>query len=177
MARAPLTPLAVQAAPWDVLQSKLQSHYAPKPSRIACRHTFHHQDQAEGESINKYIATLQKASLNCEFRDLDDALLDRVVCGVRDAKLQQCFFAKTDITLHMALDEAQADKMSNQSMAEIKKSNSPLALRKPVSVHHEDASHSESADDVHCLKSSKGGMWPQERGICGLWRKSPLKGM
>ncbi|KAG8139530.1 hypothetical protein E2320_002290 [Naja naja] len=126
MARALLAPLAIQSVPWDVLQSKLQTHYAPKPLQITCQHVFYHQNQAE---------------------------------GVRDIKLQWCLFAKTDLTLQMALDKAQAAEMSNQSMAEIQKSNSPLASWKPVTVHHEDASHSESADeddDIYHLKSSKG---------------------
>ena len=85
--------------------------------------------------------------------------MDRVVCGVRDIKLQRRLLAKTNLTLQMALDEAQAAEMSNQSTAEIQKSNSPPSLRKPVTVHHEDANHGESADeddDVHRLKSSKG---------------------
>ncbi|KAG8137290.1 hypothetical protein E2320_004538 [Naja naja] len=159
MPRALLAEMAIQSGPWDMLQSKLQTHYVPKPSQIAHQHAFHHRNHAEGESMNKYIAALQKAALQSEFRDLDDALLDRVVCGVRDVKLQWCFFAKTDLTLQMVLDKAQAAEMSNQSMAEIQKSNSSPALWKPVTVHHEDANHDESADeddDICCLKSSKG---------------------
>ena len=141
-AKALLAPIAIQSAKWDELQSKLQNHYAPKPSRIARRHAFHHRNQAEGESINQYVAALRKAALYCEFGDLEDALLDRVVCGVRDIKLQRRLLAKTNLTLQMALDEAQAAEMSNQSTAEIQKSNSPPSLRKPVTVHHEDANHS-----------------------------------
>ncbi|KAG8142838.1 hypothetical protein E2320_006026 [Naja naja] len=141
------------------LQSKLWTHHVPKPSRIAHWHAFHHWNQAEGESINKYIATLPKAALYCEFRDLDDALLDRVVCGVRNVKLQWHLLAKTDLALPMELDKAQAAEVSNQSMAEFQNSNSPPALQKPVTVHHEDANHGELADEdnnVHHLKSAKG---------------------
>ena len=66
-ARVLVAPLAVHRAPWDALQEKLRSHYAPKPSKIAARHAFYHRNQAEGESINSYIAALRKAALHCKF--------------------------------------------------------------------------------------------------------------
>lgn len=55
---------------------------------IASHHAFHHQNQAEGESINIYVMVLGKAALYCEFQDSDDTLLDHIICEVRDAKLQ-----------------------------------------------------------------------------------------
>ncbi|CAI7935558.1 Hypothetical predicted protein, partial [Podarcis lilfordi] len=64
-----------------MIQEKLRNHYAPKPSKIAARHAFYHRNQAEGESINNYTTALQQAAMHCEFRDLDDALKDRIVCG------------------------------------------------------------------------------------------------
>lgn len=73
--------------PWEVLQDWLRVHYAPKPSKIISRHVFHHRNQAEGESINIYVAAFQKAAIHCEFQDLDDALMDTIVYGERDIKL------------------------------------------------------------------------------------------
>ncbi|CAI5797239.1 Hypothetical predicted protein, partial [Podarcis lilfordi] len=80
-ARALVAPEAVQATPWDTIQEKLCNHYAPKQSKIAARHAFYHRNQAEGESINNYTTALRQAAMHCEFRDLDDALMDRIVCG------------------------------------------------------------------------------------------------
>ncbi|CAI5788482.1 Hypothetical predicted protein [Podarcis lilfordi] len=77
-ARALVAPLAVQAEPWDTIQEKLRNHYTPK---MAAHHAFYHRNQAEGESINNYTAALRQAAMHCEFRDLDDALMDRIVCG------------------------------------------------------------------------------------------------
>lgn len=88
LARALFAPLPVQTAPWEVLQDRLRAHYVPKPSKIASHNAFHHWNQAEGEPINIYVVALSKAALYCVFRDLDDALMDRIVCGVRDIKLQ-----------------------------------------------------------------------------------------
>ncbi|CAI5780662.1 Hypothetical predicted protein [Podarcis lilfordi] len=48
--------------------------------------------------------------MHCEFRDLDDALMDRIVCGVRDIHLQRRLLAKPDLTLQKAIEEAVASE-------------------------------------------------------------------
>ncbi|CAI5776292.1 XP_034969502.1LOW QUALITY PROTEIN: uncharacterized protein K02A2.6-like [Podarcis lilfordi] len=154
-ARALVAPLAVQAALWDTIQEKLRNHYAPKPSKIAARHAFYHQNQAEGESINNYTATLRQAAMHCELRDLDDALMDRIVCGVRDIRLQRRLLAKPDFTLQKATEAAAASETQK-----IRKASSPRLARKPVPVHHKEASRDEASssedDDVHQTKRERG---------------------
>ncbi|CAI5785653.1 Hypothetical predicted protein [Podarcis lilfordi] len=124
-ARALVAPLAVQAAPWDTIQEKLRNHYAPKPSKIAARHVFYHRNQAEGESINNYTTALRQAAMHCEFRDLDDALMDQIVCGVRDIHLQRCLLAKPELTLQKATEEAMASEAVELSAQEIHKASRP----------------------------------------------------
>ncbi|CAI5780202.1 Hypothetical predicted protein [Podarcis lilfordi] len=93
--------------------------------------------------------------MHCEFRDLDDALMDRIVCGVRDIHLQRRLLAKPDLTLQKAIEEAVAEA-AERSAQEIRKSSSPRLARKPVPVHHEEASSDEASssedDDVHQTK-------------------------
>ncbi|CAI5791650.1 Hypothetical predicted protein [Podarcis lilfordi] len=48
--------------------------------------------------------------MQCEFRDLDDALMDRIICGVRDIHLQRRLLAKPDLTLQKAIEEAVASE-------------------------------------------------------------------
>ncbi|CAI5780741.1 Hypothetical predicted protein [Podarcis lilfordi] len=155
-ARALVAPEAVQATPWDTIQERLRNHYAPKPSKIAARHAFYQRNQAEGESINNYTTALRQAAMHCEFRDLDDALMDRIVCRVRDIHLQRRLLAKPDLTLQKAIEEAVASEAAERSAQEIRKSSSPRLARKPVPVHHEEASSDEGSssedDDVHQTK-------------------------
>ncbi|CAI5773939.1 Hypothetical predicted protein [Podarcis lilfordi] len=93
-----------------------------------------------GESINNYIAALRKAALHCEFRDLDDALMDRIVCGVRNNRLQRHLLAKPDLTLQKTIEEAAASEAAELSAQEICKDSSPQPAKKPIPVHHEEAS-------------------------------------
>lgn len=75
--------------------------------------------QKNRESINDYMASLWLAALHCEFLKLDEMLLDQLVCGVKDLKLQWCLLAYCELTVHVALDEARSAEMSDRSAAEI----------------------------------------------------------
>lgn len=107
-ARTLADPQPVTDVPWETLLGKLKNHYAPAPSRIARRHAFHQWIQREGEAINEYMASLWSAALHCNFHDLDDVLLNQLVCGVKDMRLQWRLLACTELILQTAMDEARA---------------------------------------------------------------------
>ncbi|KAG8130865.1 hypothetical protein E2320_017543 [Naja naja] len=114
-ARALLAPQPLNSVTWKALMAKLKNHYAPTASRIAQRHAFHRHEQAEGET----------------FKELDDALLDRLVCGLKDLQIQCRLLAKPDLMLQLALDEACTVELSNKSMVEIHGATSPVSGEKP----------------------------------------------
>ncbi|KAG8124972.1 hypothetical protein E2320_020231 [Naja naja] len=89
-ATALLAPHSIKTIPWEELKEILSNHYSPKPSCIARCHAFRRWTQAEGETITGYMAALRTAALHCGFRDyLEDMLLDQLVSGVRDLRLQR----------------------------------------------------------------------------------------
>ena len=63
----------------------LKKHYSPQPIKIAERYRFYNRKQLEGESAADYLAHLRQLASTCQFGSfLDEALCDRLVCGVRD---------------------------------------------------------------------------------------------
>ncbi|KAG8132955.1 hypothetical protein E2320_010775 [Naja naja] len=101
---------------------------------------------------------LRTAALHCEFKDLNGALLDRLVCGLKDLQIQHRLLAKPDLMLQSALDEACAAELSNKSMVEIHGASSPASGRKTLAVHQEEATE-EDVDlprdgDIHQLKTA-----------------------
>ncbi|KAG8132948.1 hypothetical protein E2320_010761 [Naja naja] len=140
--------------------AKLKNHYAPTPSRIARRHAFHRREQAEGESVNQFMAGLRTAALHCEFKELDEALLDRLVCGLKDLRIQRRLLAKPDLTLQSALDEACTAELSNRSTTEIHGASSPVSEKKTLAVHQEEATEEDADlpgdDDIHWMKTASG---------------------
>ena len=73
---------------------------SPKPLIIAERYRFYKRDQKEGESVNEYVAQLRKLSKYCEFNAfLNDALRDKIFCGVRNVHMQKRLLSESELTL------------------------------------------------------------------------------
>ncbi|XP_070803581.1 uncharacterized protein, partial [Pituophis catenifer annectens] len=115
----------------------LKDHYAPTPSKYVQRYEFRQRLQQEGESISEYVAALRKAATQCEYRDLDEMLLEQLICGVRDGRLQRRLLARSNLTLLIALDEARAQESSVKAAERLKSSHLTKATQKTAPVHRE----------------------------------------
>ena len=83
---------------------------------IAQRFTFNKQVQHEGETAAEFVAELQKLSEQCQFRaSLDEMLRDRLVCGVKDGRLQWCLLAEPDLTFRKAYKLCQASELAKKN--------------------------------------------------------------
>lgn len=111
--------------------------------------------QEEGESVNQYMARLKTTALDCEFRDLKDALVEQLVCRVRDIRLQGQLLAKKNLDLQTVLEEAQVAEMLDKSIADICKFHAPAG--QATYVHLQDVTSDEATDeeaDISHLKAS-----------------------
>ena len=87
------------------LVAALKQHYEPKPLVIAERFHFHRRSQAVGESINEYMAKLRRLSTHCKFKAfLDEALRDRLVCGLCSEAIQKKLLTEAELSLTKAID-------------------------------------------------------------------------
>ena len=90
----------------------LEGDFNPKPAVIDKR------EQLPGEIIAEYMAELCHLSTYCNFGCyLNEALRDRLVCGLQSESTQRRLLAIKDLTLKEAVEQAQAmetaDKDSN----------------------------------------------------------------
>ena len=85
-----LAPTNPKEKSFDALVEVLKRHFEPKPLVIAERFTFHRRNQLPNESILEYVAELRRLAVHCEFAAyLDQALRDRLVCGLRSESIQK----------------------------------------------------------------------------------------
>ena len=85
----------------------LKSHFEPKLLIIAERFHFHRRSQAMEESIGEYLAELRRLSTHCSFGDyLEQALRDRIVCGIRSENIQKRLLAEAELTLKRVVEIA-----------------------------------------------------------------------
>ena len=97
---APDTPQSKSYA--DLVQA-LKTHYHPKRLIIAERYMFNQRSQHPGESIADYVAELRRLASTCNFVDfLDDALRDRLVCGLVNESSHRRLLADADGTTTFA---------------------------------------------------------------------------
>ena len=109
---------------YEDLAKLLQDHFMPKPSAIVQRFKFNTHSQQPGETIAMFLAELRHSSEHCEFGiTLDEMLRDRLVCGVREIRIQRRLLAEPKLALKRALDLALAIEATDKDASEIQKAD------------------------------------------------------
>ena len=89
--------------------SVLKSHYEPKRNVVAERYKFHKRNQQAGlgESVAMYVAELRRLAARCSFGShLQEALRDRLICGLKSEAMQKRLLTEEDVTLAKATEIA-----------------------------------------------------------------------
>ena len=76
---------------------------------IAKRFTFHKRNQNPEESVAEYLGELHRLAARCSFEAyLEEALRDRLVCGLRNESMQKWLLSEADLTLEKAVKIAKS---------------------------------------------------------------------
>ena len=95
-----LAPTKPQEKTIAELSSTLTRHYEPKPIVITKHFHFHRRNQASGESVAEYVVELRRLATHCQFGEyLDEALRDRLVCGMRNTATQKRLLSEPELSL------------------------------------------------------------------------------
>ena len=101
----------------------MKDHLKPKPLVIAERFKFHRRNQHEGETVAQYLAKLRRLTQQCDFKDnLQEALRDRFVCGLRSEVIQRRLLTEENLTLQKAYDLAHSVETANKQASELQAS-------------------------------------------------------
>ena len=132
------------------LKAVLKKHFEPTTIVIAERYYFHRRNQAEGESIAEYIAELRRLSIKCEFGDyLEQALRDRLVCGLRSKDIQEELLTKSDLTLTRAQEIAEGMEAASRNTQQL-------------NVQHSTPIHKSSLAGNRCYRCGKTNHSPDQ---------------
>ncbi len=78
------------------------------------------------ETVSEFVAGLRRLSEYCQFAaTLDDMLKDRLVCGIRDRRLQQRLLAERDLTFQKVLDISQAIEAAERNARDLQAKQTP----------------------------------------------------
>ena len=85
------------------MKELLVTNYSPKTILIAESFKFHRQNQHESETVAQFVVELKRLALKCEFETfLEDALRDRLFCGLKSVQIQKKLLAERDLTFKKA---------------------------------------------------------------------------
>ena len=140
---------------FDEIKKKLKPRYEETTTLILRRFRFNNRDQKECEDTTSYVAALRSLAQECEFGDfLDQALRDRLVCGMEDETAQTKLLGEKDeLTFEEALKIAVNYEASTKGQVEIgsKKEHSSTAVNKIVIKDKEKRNRQE--DTTLCYRA------------------------
>ncbi len=106
---------------YDELVKIMTKHHNPVPSEIVQRLKFNNRFREEGESIAQYVAALRSIANFCNYgTSLNDMLRDRLVCGVRNDRIQQKLLTEKTLSLEKALTIAQSFETASKNVKDMK---------------------------------------------------------
>ena len=123
---------------FEQLVKQVTDHLTPPPSAIMQRYKFNSRAQKDGETVADYVAELRRLSEHCKFDSLDEMLRDRLVCGIRDVRVQRRLLAEADLDFKKAFEFAQAAEVADTN-AKVLQKPSPAAVHAVPSAHGKSA--------------------------------------
>ena len=152
--RSLTTPELPQDKSFEELEVVLKAHFQPKLLVIAERFYFHSMDQVMGESIADYVTQLCHLSAHCEFGEyLNDALRDRLVCGMRSENAQKRLLSESDLTFKCALELSQGMEAAERNAKALKGTEtaikkSPLRSTRKIQLRSRGSHATDAADRI-----------------------------
>lgn len=95
---------------------KYEEYISPKRNKRVARFKAQQRKQKEGENFDTYIKDLKLLVMDCEYADSEDILIDLIINGVRNAKVQEKMLAKKDLKLNDAIEIGQQHELAQSQL-------------------------------------------------------------
>ncbi|XP_011872492.1 PREDICTED: uncharacterized protein K02A2.6-like, partial [Vollenhovia emeryi] len=108
-----LAPTLPSTLAFERLRTELENHYSPRRLVIAERYKFYSAAQESNEDIKSYVARLKNLAKHCAFGTfLNEALRDKLVCGIRSENIQRKLLTEDNLTYERAFQIATSMEMA-----------------------------------------------------------------
>ena len=95
------------ASDYAKVKENFDNHFVKKRNIIYERARFNTRRQEKDESVDTFVTALHNLAQYCNFKDLHDEMIrDRLIVGLRDAKLSERLQLDADLTLETAVTKA-----------------------------------------------------------------------
>ena len=88
----------------EVVKSKFEAYFVKRRNPIFERAKFNSRRQGDTEPADDFITDLYTLAKHCEYEELHDQMIcDRIVVGIKDAKLSEKMQMDANLTLEKAI--------------------------------------------------------------------------
>ena len=137
-----LAPTPPKDKTYNVLEDMLRQHYQPTVVVIAERFHFHRRAQGPEESVAEFFAELRRLAMHCDFKThLNEALRDRLVCGLHNSSIQKKLLTEVELDLEKAVKIAQGMEAADRNAKSLKYSDPLVKLVKSKDNAKESCRH------------------------------------
>ncbi|KAK0143702.1 hypothetical protein N1851_008363 [Merluccius polli] len=107
---------------------KFANYVRPRKNKRIARHRFKQRKQGATESFDRFLKDLRLLLMDCEYADSDDMLIDAIIAGVKEKRVQERLLDKgEDLTLAKAIEIPQQFEMSQQQMRIVREEDSQVS--------------------------------------------------
>ncbi len=114
---------------FDELISIAKDHFNPLPSVIVQRYKFNTRIQQPGETTAEFVAELRRLAQHCEYgATLEDMLRDRLVCGIKDERVQRRLLSEPSLKFKKAWEISQAMELAMKNAKDLQRNLESLPV-------------------------------------------------
>jgi hypothetical protein len=122
----------------------------PRKNIIYQRYLFYIRDQKDHESFDEFYADIKKLVKECEFKDDDEMLRDRIVLGINNMELQERLVKMDTLDLTKALESCRIAEITRNQIKQMHQRNN-----NNTSTHAGSSNLLVDATNVHFIKQQK----------------------
>lgn len=157
---------------YDTVKEKFDSHFVKRRNVIYERAKFNMRKQEEGETIDSFVTALYALAEHCGYADLHDEMIrDRLVVGLRDAKLSEKLQLDSELTLDKAITQARQTEAVHQQQPLLRGEGAEKNV--PVGAVHKRTSTPQRKSGYRPRPQS-GMFTSSNRTSCSRCGKSPV---
>lgn len=110
---------------WDNFANDI----TPRKNKRIERHRFKQRKQGAEEGFDHFVKDLKLLLMDCEYADSDDMLIDAIIAGVREKRVQERLLDKgEDLTLAKAIEIPQQFEMSQKQMMIVREEDAQVSI-------------------------------------------------
>lgn len=121
----------------DTYYDKFLEYVQPKTNTVFARYQFQCKVQGPEETAEQFITNLRLLVKNCNYTDADDMVRDRIVFGVKSAKVREKLINEgSELTLEKAIDILRLHELSEKQLKTMSEEDTLVTSKSEINAIH-----------------------------------------